>query len=104
MFVNIPELALPPPHRRAAQLTIIAIRPSATRTTPWTLSSCKTGLFVPWPSEMTDAVLLQEVLRLEALCKELYESQDASVRTEAEKALVAFQNSPDSLGNCCRDK
>lgn len=53
---------------------------------------------------MTDAVLLQEVLRLEALCKELYESQDASVRTEAEKALVAFQNSPDSLGNCCRDK
>ena len=53
---------------------------------------------------MTDAVLLQEVLRLEALCKELYESQDASVRTEAEKALVAFQNSPDSLGICCADK
>jgi len=43
-----------------------------------------------------------EVLRLEALCKELYESQDASVRTEAEKALVAFQNSPDSLGKCQR--
>ena len=40
----------------------------------------------------------QEVIRVEALCKELYESQDASVRTEAEKALVAFQNSPDSLG------
>ena len=36
---------------------------------------------------------------MEALCKQLYESQDASVRTEAEKALVAFQNSPDSLGN-----
>ena len=41
---------------------------------------------------------LQEVIRLESLCKELYESQDAGVRTEAEKALVAFQNSPDSLG------
>ena len=35
---------------------------------------------------------------MEALCKELYESQDAGVRSEAEKALVAFQNSPDSLG------
>ena len=46
----------------------------------------------------------QEVIRLEALCKELYESQDAGVRSEAEKALVAFQNSPDSLGNCCGDK
>merc|ERR1719412_2266012 len=43
-----------------------------------------------------------EVLRLEALCKELYESQDAGVRSEAEKALVAFQNSPDSLGKCQR--
>ena len=42
--------------------------------------------------------LLQEVIRLESLCKELYTSQDAGVRTEAEKALVAFQNSPDSLG------
>ena len=38
------------------------------------------------------------MIRLEALCKELYESQDAGVRSEAEKALVAFQNSPDSLG------
>ena len=43
--------------------------------------------------------MLQEVIQVEALCKQLYESQDASVRTEAEKALVAFQNSPDSLGN-----
>lgn len=40
----------------------------------------------------------QEVIRVEALCKQLYESQDTAARTEAEKALVAFQNSPDSLG------
>ena len=33
----------------------------------------------------------QEVIRLEALCKELYESQDAAARAEAEKALVSFQ-------------
>jgi exportin-7 len=38
------------------------------------------------------------VIRLEALCKELYESQDAGARAEAEKALVSFQNSPESLG------
>ena len=35
--------------------------------------------------------LWQEVIRLEALCKELYESQDAAARAEAEKALVSFQ-------------
>ena len=35
--------------------------------------------------------VLQEVIRLEALCKELYESQDAAARAEAEKALVSFQ-------------
>ena len=28
---------------------------------------------------------------MEALCKELYESQDAAARAEAEKALVSFQ-------------
>ena len=67
----------------------------------------------------------QEVIRLEALCKELYESQDAAARAEAEKALVSFQvgsqctnhpvetwgrvpsisfpqNSPESLGKCQR--
>ena len=36
-------------------------------------------------------VCCQEVIRLEALCKELYESQDAAARAEAEKALVSFQ-------------
>lgn len=35
--------------------------------------------------------LPQEVIRVEALCKELYESQDAAARAEAEKALVSFQ-------------
>ena len=39
--------------------------------------------------------LEQEVQRLEVLCKQLYESQDAAARSEAEKALVTFQNSGD---------
>lgn len=43
----------------------------------------------------------QEVIRLEALCKELYESQDAAARAEAEKALVSFQvGSPFNLKKC----
>ena len=37
-----------------------------------------------------------EVIRIEALCKSLYESQDANERQEAEKALVTFQNSSGS--------
>ncbi|XP_040573298.1 exportin-7 isoform X1 [Lepeophtheirus salmonis] len=41
-----------------------------------------------------------EVQQLEVLCKQLYESQEASLRSEAEKALVNFQNSPDSLNKC----
>lgn len=43
-----------------------------------------------------------EVIRIEALCKSLYESQDAGERQEAEKALVTFQNSSESLGKCQR--
>ncbi|XP_050294230.1 exportin-7 isoform X2 [Anthonomus grandis grandis] len=42
----------------------------------------------------------QEVRQLELLCKQLYESQDSSIRTEAEKALVVFQESPDALTKC----
>jgi len=41
-----------------------------------------------------------EVIRIEALCKSLYESQDTSERQAAEKALVSFQNDPESLGKC----
>nr|KAG5695795.1 hypothetical protein BaRGS_013393 [Batillaria attramentaria] len=41
-----------------------------------------------------------ESLQLETLCKELYETTDANIRTEAEKALVAFANSPDCLAKC----
>ena len=37
---------------------------------------------------------------LEVLCKQLYESQSASERSEAEKALVTFQNAPDGLDKC----
>ncbi|XP_076650962.1 ran-binding protein 16 isoform X3 [Halictus rubicundus] len=42
----------------------------------------------------------QEVRQLELLCKQLYESQDSTHRAEAEKALVAFQNAPDTLTKC----
>ncbi|PBC33624.1 Exportin-7 [Apis cerana cerana] len=42
----------------------------------------------------------QEVRQLELLCKQLYESQDSAHRVEAEKALVAFQNAPDTLTKC----
>ncbi|XP_044593823.1 exportin-7 isoform X2 [Cotesia glomerata] len=42
----------------------------------------------------------QEVQQLELLCKQLYESQDAAHRAEAEKALVGFQNAPDTLTKC----
>ncbi|XP_014218065.1 exportin-7 isoform X2 [Copidosoma floridanum] len=43
---------------------------------------------------------LQEVRQLELLCKQLYESQDSAHRVEAEKALVNFQNAPDTLTKC----
>lgn len=43
---------------------------------------------------------IQEVRQLELLCKQLYESQDSTHRAEAEKALVAFQNTPDTLTKC----
>ncbi|ESO95104.1 hypothetical protein LOTGIDRAFT_160865 [Lottia gigantea] len=42
----------------------------------------------------------QELLRLEELCKQLYETADSNVRSEAEKALVAFAMSPDCLNKC----
>nr|CAD7439384.1 unnamed protein product [Timema bartmani] len=42
----------------------------------------------------------QEVRQLELLCKQLYESQDSAHRAEAEKALVGFQNAPDTLSKC----
>ena len=38
--------------------------------------------------------------QLEVLCKQLYESQNANRRSEAEKALMTFQNSSDSLDKC----
>ncbi|XP_046385116.1 exportin-7 isoform X2 [Ischnura elegans] len=41
-----------------------------------------------------------EVQQLELLCKQLYESQDPNQRIEAEKALVGFQNAPDTLSKC----
>ena len=42
----------------------------------------------------------QELLQLENLCKQLYETTNASIRSEAEKALVSFANSPDCLAKC----
>ncbi|XP_052757223.1 exportin-7-B isoform X2 [Galleria mellonella] len=41
-----------------------------------------------------------EVIQIEVLCKQLYESQDPNVRDQAEKAVVAFQESPDTLSKC----
>lgn len=41
----------------------------------------------------------QEIIQLEIMCKQMYEAQDSS-RGEAEKALVAFQNSLDALPKC----
>lgn len=37
---------------------------------------------------------------MELLCKQMYEAQDAQLRSEAEKALVAFQDSTDALAKC----
>ncbi|WAR22240.1 XPO7-like protein [Mya arenaria] len=42
----------------------------------------------------------QELLQLENLCKQLYETADTSLRSDAEKALVAFANTPDCLNKC----
>ncbi|KAI8427083.1 hypothetical protein MSG28_014721, partial [Choristoneura fumiferana] len=42
----------------------------------------------------------QEVIQIELLCKQLYESQDPLVRDQAEKAVVAFQEAPDTLSKC----
>jgi hypothetical protein len=44
--------------------------------------------------------ILQEIERLELLCKQLYESQDTAQRSEAEKALFLFQDDPDALAKC----
>ena len=41
-----------------------------------------------------------QVAQLEVLCKQLYESTDSGARSDAEKALVTFQNDPDSLNRC----
>ncbi|KPJ01316.1 Exportin-7 [Papilio xuthus] len=42
----------------------------------------------------------QEVRQIELLCKQLYDSQDPNIREQAEKAVVAFQESPDTLSKC----
>ncbi|KAJ8316811.1 hypothetical protein KUTeg_004715 [Tegillarca granosa] len=42
----------------------------------------------------------QELLQLESLCKQLYETADSNLRSEAEKTLVSFANSPDCLSKC----
>ncbi|XP_031627705.1 ran-binding protein 16 isoform X2 [Contarinia nasturtii] len=42
---------------------------------------------------------MQEVIQLELMCKQMYEGEN-STRNEAEKVLVAFQNSLDALPKC----
>lgn len=44
--------------------------------------------------------VLQELGQLEVLCKQLYESTDPTVRSQAEKALISFTESPDCLQKC----
>lgn len=44
--------------------------------------------------------VFQEIRQLELLCKQLYESQDSTLRTDAEKALLVFQDGPNTLGRC----
>lgn len=43
---------------------------------------------------------LQDIQQLELLCKQMYQAQDSAIRSEAEKALVAFQDSCDALPKC----
>jgi hypothetical protein len=43
---------------------------------------------------------LQELGQLEVLCKQLYESTDPTIRSQAEKALITFTESPDCLQKC----
>ena len=49
---------------------------------------------------LTISVPLQELAQLEILCKQLYESSDAGLRGQAEKALISFTESPDCLQKC----
>ncbi|RDD45555.1 Exportin-7 [Trichoplax sp. H2] len=42
----------------------------------------------------------QQILRIEALCKDLYESTDATQRSQAQEALVAISNSDNCLTEC----
>ena len=39
-------------------------------------------------------------MQLESLCKQLYETADPRIRSEAEKALVNFPNTPNCLQKC----
>ncbi|XP_011206263.1 ran-binding protein 16 isoform X1 [Bactrocera neohumeralis] len=41
-----------------------------------------------------------EIQQLEILCKQLYEATDSVIRSDAEKALVAFVSSQDALPKC----
>ncbi|XP_076259646.1 ran-binding protein 16 isoform X2 [Rhynchophorus ferrugineus] len=42
----------------------------------------------------------QEIIQIEHLCKQLYETSDTDIRIGAEKALVVFQESPEALSKC----
>lgn len=41
-----------------------------------------------------------KLVQLELLCQQLYESNDMTIRQHAEKTLVAFSESPNSLPQC----
>ncbi len=63
-------------------------------------SLIKIQLSTKLSTENSSYCTLQELAQLEVLCKQLYETTDSSVRTEAEKTLVQFANSPDCLNKC----
>ena len=44
--------------------------------------------------------ILQGLVQLELLCKQLYETADSTVRSEAEKTLIQFASSSDCLSRC----
>ena len=48
----------------------------------------------------TSFSLSQQLVQLELLCQQLYESHDVQGRAQAEKALVGFTENPDSLPQC----
>ena len=60
-------------------------------------------MYVGLTSPLTQLILLameSQLVQLELLCQQLYEATDPNARTQAEKALVGFTDSAESLTQC----